>query len=109
VGVACVTLLHHRPGVGQVTNDDALLAYAKLLRRKAVAAGKTWVGRHWPDTRQLGRDGVGVDFSERGPAVRSYLAAVEPEIMVELLDAFLAARRWIAAEPPSADSERKQR
>jgi hypothetical protein len=104
-----VTLLHHRPGVGQVTNDDALLAYAKLLRRKAVAAGKTWVGRHWPDTRQLGRDGVGVDFSERGPAVRSYLAAVEPEIMVELLDAFLAARRWIAAEPPSADSERKQR
>jgi len=76
--------------------DDSRL---RQYRRVARGAQATYVGRNWPSMRDMQRDGIGYGLVEK-PAhearIRRYLDTFQPEILVAMLDAWLAERRAAA-------------
>lgn len=75
----------------------AALSDTRLKRYRSVAreAQATYVGRHWPSMRDMRRDGIGsglVEDRANEARIRRYLDTFQPEMLVAMLDAWLAER-----------------
>ena len=67
------------------------MADARALLKIARAAHNTYVGRHWPDMRDMRLDGIGFGLNdgEHEARIRRFLYEFQPEFAVQWLEGFL--------------------
>jgi hypothetical protein len=69
-------------------SDGSHVEALKRALKIARAAQNTYVGRHWPDQREMRRDGIGFGLNdgEHEDRIRRFLYECQPEFLVQYLE-----------------------